>query len=652
DGAFQKLLTQHGSMKDTEEDSEGSPAAATPKIAKSKTAKDKELGRLVTTETKESGSVKSGVLLTYLKAMQSVPTAAFVVIMFGLTQLIAVMSEWWLAYWADETESSEEGHGTDFYLGLYVAIAMSTGITTFLRQLGVLSLSLAASEKLHDQMWEAVLRCPLSFFQSTPVGRVTARFARDVDTIDQTLADTVTRSLTTSSTAFVSLIIIAVIAPWFAVGLIPLLYMYYRIMQVYRCSSRELKRLHAVTGSPIYANFSETLMGLDSIRAYGAGRQFWHKCHGLVNTSSRAYFPLKMLERWVALRLEMVANIITMVVCILCVVQRGSSSAGLAGLIIYRSVSITSILGFMVRATIESENQLTAVERIMEYIKSLPAEAPRVTSADGELSSDWPTKGEIEFENLTVTYRSGLEPALQDVSALVRGGERVGVVGRTGAGKSTLMTALFRLVEPSSGCIRIDGVDTATLGLHVLRSRLGIVPQDPVLFSGSVRFNLEPLAEGGAEVSSNDARLVEAIEQVGLKESVKLDDNVAEYGSNFSAGQRQLMCMVRCILQKPRVLVLDEATSSVDYVTDSMIQTTIRTAFGPCTVLTIAHRLNTIADSNRIMCFDAGRIQDFDSPLSLLEKPGSIYYELVNEMGQDAADGIKKAAQMVAVPLS
>ncbi|KAK3267516.1 hypothetical protein CYMTET_23926, partial [Cymbomonas tetramitiformis] len=528
-----------------------------------------------------------------------------------------------------------------FYLGLYVCISLSAGLTTFLRQLGMLQLSMLASQNLHDQMWKAVLLCPLSFFQSTPVGRVTARFARDVDTIDQTLSEQISQALTCFSTCAASIITIAVISPFFTVVVLPLTGMYYIVMQLYRCTSRELKRLHAMTGSPIYANFSETLMGLDTIRAYGKTHKFSSKNAELVDRSNVTYFPLKMLERWVSLRLEMLGNLITVAVCVLCVYQKEVTYAGLAGLVIYRSLSITSLLGYTVRSLIETENQLTAVERIFEYIQALPQEAARNKPADQQLPSKWPEKGEIVFDNLVLTYRSGLEPALDGVTATVRGGERIGVVGRTGAGKSTLMTALFRLVEPQEGRILIDGVDICTLGLHTLRSNMSIVPQDPVLFSGSVRVNLDPAC---LTPGPFDDKLTAALEQVGLKDDVRLGDEVAEYGSNFSAGQRQLMCMVRCILRNPRILVLDEATSSVDYTTDAMIQNTIRTVFAQCTVLTIAHRLNTISDSDRIMCFEAGKIGNFDTPLALLNQ-GSIYADLVNEMGPEAAQQIRLSAQ-------
>jgi len=392
-----------------------------------------------------------------------------------------------------------------------------------------------------------------------------------------------------------------------------------------------LKRLESAARSPIYSLFSETLSGLSTIRAFNVQRSFIGENERKVDYSQVSFQPNLVSNRWLSIRLEILGNFIVLVASLLAVLGRDSLNPGTVGLSLTYASSITGILTFLIRQTSQVETNMVSVERVKEYEDSIPSEAPyRMPEQDP--SEDWPQYGSITFCDYSTRYREGLDLTLRGISCEILSGEKVGVVGRTGAGKSTLVLSLFRLIEPVTGSIEIDGANVSLMGLEALRSKITIIPQDPVLFSGTLRFNLDPFD------NYSDSDVWGALRLSHLQAFVSqlpggLDYEVSEGGSNLSVGQKQLICLARALLRKTKILVLDEATAAVDLDTDDLIQETIRSEFSDCTVVTIAHRINTIMDSNRILVLDQGQVAEFDTPEKLLNKESGIFYSMALNAG-------------------
>uniref|UniRef100_A0A1I7YAA3 ABC transporter domain-containing protein n=1 Tax=Steinernema glaseri TaxID=37863 RepID=A0A1I7YAA3_9BILA len=421
--------------------------------------------------------------------------------------------------------------------------------------------------------------------------------------------------------------------PAFSVAIIPLLVIYTLVLRFYVSTSRQLKRLESTTRSPVYSHFQETIQGVVSIRAYRCMDRFVNESQKKVDENLVTYYPSIVANRWLAVRLELVGNLIVLCSALFAALFRDSSgvTAGLVGLSVSYALNITQTLNWAVRMTSELETNIVAVERIKEY-SDTPTEAASESSAVDKPDDSWPSEGAIQFQNLKIRYREGLEQVLKGVTLNIKGKEKIGIVGRTGAGKSSLTLALFRIVEADEGRILIDNVDISKIGLFDLRSRLTIVPQDPVLFSGTLRMNLDPFEE------YSDADLWKALKLAHLESFVdsltdRLDHKISEGGENLSVGQRQLVCLARAVLHKTRILVLDEAAAAVDMETDSLIQKTIREQFSQCTVLTIAHRLNTVIDNDRLLVLERGEVREFDTPQALLEDESSYFYAMAKDAG-------------------
>ncbi len=385
----------------------------------------------------------------------------------------------------------------------------------------------------------------------------------------------------------------------------------------------------------VFAKFGESLSGTACIRAYGLQNRFIHTVRDAIDDMDSAYYLTFSNQRWLSVRLDTVGNLIVLTTAILVVTSRFSVNPAIGGLVLSYILSITQLLQFTVRQLAEVENAMNATERLHYYGTELEEEAPEHTI---DVRPSWPEHGEIVFDNVRMRYRAHLPLVLRDLSLHVQGGERIGVVGRTGAGKSSIMTTLFRLVELSGGFITVDGIDISKIGLRDLRSRLAIIPQDPTLFRGTVRSNLDPFNE------HTDLELWSALRQSDLvHEGASLDDKspgrihldgiVEEEGLNFSLGQRQLMALARALVRGSQIIVCDEATSSVDLETDEKIQRTMATAFAGKTVLCIAHRLRTIIHYDRICVMDAGKIAELDTPLALFETEGGIFHGMCERSG-------------------
>ena len=425
-------------------------------------------------------------------------------------------------------------------------------------------------------------------------------------------------------------ILIVVFFHYFAIALGPLFLIFIFASSYYRASAREMNRHESVLRSTVFARFSESVSGTASIRAYGLQKYFTKRLRESIDDMDSAYFLTFANQRWLSTRLDAIGNVLVFTTGILVVTSRFNVSPSIAGLVLSYILAIVQMIQFTVRQLAEVENKMNATERLHYYGTMLEEEAPLKLK---EVEESWPQSGNITFDNVQMRYRAELPLVLQGLNFRVKGGERIGIVGRTGAGKSSIMAALFRLNELSGGQIRIDDVDIATVGLQDLRSRLAIIPQDPTLFKGTIRTNLDPFKEHTdlelwsalrkAYLVGTEQEVTQRPDSQGENSSrIDLDSTVEEEGLNFSLGQRQLMALARALVRNSQIIVCDEATSSVDFETDEKIQTTMATGFAGKTLLCIAHRLRTIITYDRICVMDSGKIAELDTPIRLYEKRG------------------------------
>lgn len=570
-------------------------------------------------EERTYGNVASSVYLEYARYAGGPSYIAGVLGTTSLLQGGRVLGDVWLSFWTDRRIGS---FSDTVYMAGYVASGLAQAVLSFVNGAVFSLCGLRAARALHERAMHSVSRAPLSFFETTPSGRIINRFAKDQDVVDNALSESSRSFCVTFAGSLATMILIAVVTWQVVIPLLILALLYYRVQKRYRACTRELKRLEAITRSPVLVHMSETLAGLMTIRAFCCGPQFVAQNDALLDVNASALYAIVCIQRWLAVRLETVGNFIILSAMMSATLFGSGQQASMVGLSLSYALSITGALNWCVRQAAEAESNVIASERISQYANRLPSEAPALTST--RPPPNWPDRGHIEFLDVTLRYSLGSAPALCDITLDIAGGERIGVVGRTGAGKTSLLAALFRLVDSFDGCIRIDGIDIKLLGLYDIRSRIAIIPQDPLIFTGTVRTNLDPFGH------YTDHELWRALEQARLKDTVialpeGLDTSTNATGDLFSAGQRQLLCLARALIRRSRVLVLDEATANVDFDTDQLIQTSIRTHFAGCTILTIAHRIDTIIDYDRVVVMDNGRVVECDSPQALLQSPGSLF---------------------------
>ncbi|KAJ3291882.1 hypothetical protein HK104_005738 [Borealophlyctis nickersoniae] len=588
----------------------------------------------------------------------------------GGTTMTNIRSLVWLnAKWAFSLGSNSTlAHNIWYYIGIYGALGASVLLANLLRVGYILLRSTTAARNLHATLLKRVLGAPLRFFEVTPLGRILNRFSKDVQSIDTTMVQSIDMFAVQVTKGITIIGLIAYVGPSFVLGALPIVFIYWYVANQYLQASRELKRLESLSRSPIYSQFSETLTGVTTIRAYGAEERFLRQAREKVDGNHRAYFLLWAANRWLTVRTDLLGAFVALATGI--VVVEGNLDPGWAGLALTYALSFSDALLWIVRQHAEVEMNMNSVERINDYI-SIEQEAPAIIQGHRPPSS-WPGEGRIEVTDLCVKYSDDQPVVLKNISFSVRAREKIGVVGRTGAGKSTLSLAFFRILPITGGTIIIDGIDIMTIGLQDLRSQINIIPQDPVLFSGTLRSNMDPFDEyDDAEIWSalRSAHVVESLNHgrsgsdmtitgelggrlvvdnhIGSNNgatslappdpSFTLDYPVAENGSNFSQGQRQLLCLARALLRRTRVVFLDEATASVDNETDAKIQATIRECFVDATVLCVAHRLRTVMDYDRILVLDHGNVVEFGTPLQLLEQRealGDHFRRMVAETGE------------------
>ncbi|XP_041086711.1 multidrug resistance-associated protein 1-like [Polyodon spathula] len=585
-------------------------------------------GKLTEADKAQTGKVKLSVFWEYMKAIGFF-LSFLSIFLFFCHHCFSLASNYWLSMWTDDPIINGTQRHTKMRLGIYGALGLSQGVAVFSYSITVSIGGVLASRYLHQSMLHHVLRSPMSFFERTPSGNLVNRFSKETDTIDSVIPSIIKMFLGSLFNVLACCVVILIATPVVAVIIPPLGLLYFFVQRFYVASSRQLKRLESVSRSPVYSHFNETLLGTSVIRAFQEQQRFIRESDSRVDHNQRAYYPSIVANRWLAVRLEFVGNCIVLAAALFAVVARDSLSPGIVGLSISYALQITASLNWLVRMSSELETNIVAVERVKEYSDTEKEATWRVEKTAPPQA--WPTHGHIEIRDYGLRYREDLELVLKNISFTIEGGEKVGIVGRTGAGKSSLTLGLFRIIEPAQGKILIDGVNIAELGLHDLRSRITIIPQDPVLFSGTLRMNLDPFD------AYSDEEVWNSLELAHLKNFVsglpdRLNHECSEGGENLSVGQRQLVCLARALLRKTKILVLDEATAAVDLETDNLIQSTIRSQFEECTVLTIAHRLNTVMDYTRVLVLDKGQIVEFDSPASLLAEKG-IFYKMAKDSG-------------------
>ncbi|XP_046556239.1 multidrug resistance-associated protein 1-like [Haliotis rubra] len=596
----------------------------------------KDMNKLIEEEIVQSGVVKKAVYLSYAKAL-GIVSSVVMFLSFILYQAGTIAASVWLSEWTDDpqlnnaslpSDSPERRERTDHFMGIYglFGVVQAAAITVYSILMAVTSVH--ASRIVHSKMLGHVLRAPMSFFDTTPIGRILNRFSQDIDTLDNELPITLMMWIGRVCTVLSTVIVVSYTTPLFLAAVVPIFIIYAIIQRFYIPTSRQLRRLESKTRSPIFAHFSETLSGGSVIRTYKAEDRFIRHSEKLVDMNQKFSFATNTANRWLGVRIEFLGALVVFLASLLSVFLKDSISGGTIGLSVSYALDITISLNWLVRLTSDIETQIVSVERLKEYTEVPMEAALRIFSTRPPI--EWPDKGEVQFNRYSTRFRPGLELVLKDISCRIAPREKVGIVGRTGAGKSSLTVALFRLIEPASGDILIDGYSVGKLGLHDLREKLTILPQDPVIFGGTLRMNLDPFGQ------YRDAQIWVALGQAHLKDFVNslssgLDYQCGEGGENLSVGQRQLVCLARCLLRKTKILILDEATAAVDMETDDLIQETIRTEFHDSTVITIAHRLNTVMDYDRIMVLDQGHVVAFDSPSNMLQNTDSLFYKLAKD---------------------
>uniref|UniRef100_A0A7N9CTT4 Multidrug resistance-associated protein 4 n=1 Tax=Macaca fascicularis TaxID=9541 RepID=A0A7N9CTT4_MACFA len=603
-------------------------------------------------ENRSEGKVGFQAYKNYFRAGAHWIVIIFLILLNTAAQVAYVLQDWWLSYWANQQSMlnvTVNGGGNitkkldlNWYLGIYSGLTAATVLFGIARSLLVFYVLVNSSQTLHNKMFESILKAPVLFFDRNPIGRILNRFSKDIGHLDDLLPLTVLDFIQTLLQVVGVVSVAVAVIPWIAIPLVPLGIVFIFLRRYFLETSRDVKRLESTTRSPVFSHLSSSLQGLWTIRAYKAEERCQELFDAHQDLHSEAWFLFLTTSRWFAVRLDAICAMFVIVVAFGSLILAKTLDAGQVGLALSYALTLMGMFQWCVRQSAEVENMMISVERVIEYT-DLEKEAP--WECQKRPPPTWPHEGVIIFDNVNFMYSLDGPLVLKHLTALIKSREKVGIVGRTGAGKSSLISALFRLSEPE-GKIWIDKILTTEIGLHDLRKKMSIIPQEPVLFTGTMRKNLDPFNE------HTDEELWNALQEVQLKETIedlpgKMDTELAESGSNFSVGQRQLVCLARAILRKNQILIIDEATANVDPRTDELIQKKIREKFAHCTVLTIAHRLNTIIDSDRIMVLDSGRLKEYDEPYVLLQNKESLFYKMVQQLGKAEAAALTETAKQV-----
>ena len=569
--------------------------------------------QIIVKEDRKTGAVSQSTVSVYISALGKFP---LIVLFCGLSETARVLASIWLSDWS----------GTFSYLSIYVLISLAQLVFSLASQILTATCGNAAAGQLHYRMFDRLIIAPMNFFHSTPLGRILNRFSKDVGDLDKNLAAMFGMSLNVTFSLISTLLLLAGTAYLTVLAMVPLMIAFFYLQGYYRATSREIKRMDSISRSPIYAHFSQIQEGMDTVLAFNKGDFVKMQNANFIDNHIRFNLMQMSCNRWLGIRLEFYGGAIVLATALFIVSARTSLPVGIAGLALSTALQVTGGLGGIVRVGAMLENSLNSVERVHEYAS---IESENVMGNSVVPPSGWPKNGSFSYKNVIAAYRNA-KPVLNNISFCISGGQKVGVIGRTGAGKTSLILTLFRILEIESGTITIDGIDIAKLPLKELRKTLGIIPQDPIVFEGTVRDNIDPFN------IFSDEEITNALAAAHLT-NLPLDHCIVQGGKNLSSGQRQQVCLARVLLRRPKILVLDEATSSLDAVTDNLVVETIRDEFKHSTVITIAHRLHTIVDSDLLIALDSGEIGEIGSPAELIHKPDGIFASLVKETGSSTS---------------
>ncbi|XP_065919844.1 ATP-binding cassette sub-family C member 4-like isoform X2 [Dysidea avara] len=616
--------------------------------------KQKNMINVMPEEEKAHGTISNWTYLRYVYEGGNILSTILLILIYIAAEGSVVVADWWLSEWASEGGScaTKVDNGTSSFnltthqrIGIFGAILTGAVILVMVRASFSLSTCLAAARNLHNKMFIKILCAPILFFDTNPVGRVLNRFSTDVGLMDLLLPHFFYQSFINLLRLFAIMLIAFLANYWLTIPAVMIVAAMLLFRHYFLHTSRCVQRLEALARSPLYSHISATIQGLSTIRAYKEQTNFLNKLHFYQNEHSKGWYIKISSFRWFGMRMDWIGSVFLIAVIFVSIPLAETLDPALVGLSIAYAVTLVNVTQYFIRTNAEIENLLVSVERVMAY-GQLESEAELETIPhDKAPPLQWPDKGVIELHNTKFKYAIDYPYVLKSISFRIESCEKVGIVGRTGAGKSSLLSALFRLAEPE-GVFEIDGIQITDIGLHDLRKKMSIIPQDPVLFSGTVRYNLDPFNE------LEDHQLWDALEEVHLKQVIAkfkngLQAEVSEGGSNFSVGQRQLMCLARALLRRNKILVIDEATANVDLITDGIIQEMIRKKFNHCTILTIAHRLETIMDSDRVLVLSSGKVIEFDTPFNLLQKQQSVFHSMVKRTGPVESEKLKEIAWTV-----
>ncbi|XP_023242085.1 multidrug resistance-associated protein 4-like [Centruroides sculpturatus] len=606
-------------------------------------------------EDKGVGVVGSSAYKAYFNAGAGFFFKMLIIFMLIISQIVFSVSDYWLMICLQEERKYTQNSGKtanftseivtinntkheNFYkvreLNIYIYFGfISASILTAILSASLLyELFVAASIKLHNNMFHCIIRTPIFFLDNNPIGKILNRFSRDTNSMDDMLPLVLLEAVRTFIRVIGIFVIEGIICPYLLIVKFILLMSSYLMWTIHCDVLKSIKYLEGKSRSPVFSHLSVSLYGLTTIRAFNVKNKFISAFNEYQDKHTATWFIYVALNRWICSYGHIICflNLIATIV-VLCITMPSIDAGSKIGLIINYEFILLLYLEWCIKHLSETEYQMNSVARILNY-SELKSEAGYESSPNEQPPANWPQKGEIKFKNVSLKYSNDRSIVLNNLSFCIKPGEKIGIVGRTGAGKSSIVASLFRITEPT-GTITIDGIDTKNIGLRDLRSKISIIPQDPVLFTGPLRRNIDPFNEYSEEM------LWQAIEEVQLKDVIKnlpggMDTHLTEGGRNFSVGERQLICLARTILCQNKILVMDEATSNIDKMTDTRIQKIIRENFKSCTVLTIAHRLNTIIDSDRVMVLHSGTIQEFDAPYTLLNDVNNTFYNLVKNTGK------------------
>ncbi|KAF8508697.1 multidrug resistance-associated ABC transporter [Gautieria morchelliformis] len=677
---------------------------------------EKKPRQIVKAEARETGSVKWRIYQTYMKA-SSYWTWAILAIFICIHQLLGVTEKLWIKQWGEAynhsaiahlfySPSISDGEGEIplhssahisnafqnfslsntvtssrlpsandhplFYVAIYASISFGAVAISILNVAVQYSGGLRASKLLFRQLLVAVVRATMRWHDSTPTGRMLNRFSKDIETVDTSLGSSLQSVNASMATLFASVVTVIFFSPPFIFPAVVIGYVYYQLGLGYLNTGRDLRRMESNSRSPIFSNFSELLSGIVTVRAFASERRFLDNLHSKIDGTTKIWYLFWMTNRWLLVRFDALGGLAVLSTTLLAL--SGTIGAGLAGVTITSAMGFTSAVYWTCRFWTQLELNLNSVERVVEYL-DLPQEPPLLIESSRP-PAYWPSSADndslVVVEDLVIRYAADLPPVLHGVSFTLKARERIGLLGRTGSGKSTLAMSILRFTDPSNGSIMIDGIDISTIGLHDLRSRLTFVAQDAVLFSGTIRDNIDPFGDFSDEecmdalyrvhllsenartsrpssrevsrassihdverdetVASSSTGSPTATQQDDKQGTISLHTQVSAGGSNFSQGQRQLLTMARALLRQSSIIILDEATSSIDYVTDAKIQKTIREESYDL-ILAVAHRLRTVIDYDRLIVLDNGRIVEFDTPVNLIQKEGGAFRNMCLHSG-------------------